>query len=215
MQESDKAQEAELEVDGTFMPQTKLKMSKSTEILAVVVIFLGVVYAIQRFTSRTSTTDNLKPFSSLDTANLKRVSIDFVESPGHAKGPILLDRQDGRWTITSPVNFPADEGQVSLLLSRIASNPTQSLRQTIFRIRLAYGIGSAEPVIKFQEKNGMTISCRVGDVTPESSNGCYVQITGKTEILDLASNIRTMAAQSLTSCATRTFSAPSQRHSGG
>jgi len=165
-------------------------MSKSTKILAVLVIFLGIIYGIQKFTSSTSTTENLKPFSSIDTANIREILFDFGQQ-------IVLDKEGSKWVINSPIHFSADEGQVSLFLSRITTNPSAFVVADNPSDSSSYGLGSTAGLVGIQESNGKNITCRVGNVTPDF-NGCYVQIDGKSKILDLSSNLRTLAAQSLT-----------------
>ncbi|MGO9481233.1 MAG: hypothetical protein ACLP05_05575 [Candidatus Kryptoniota bacterium] len=83
-------------------------MSKPTKILAAIVLLLGIGYAIQRLTSTTSTTENLKPFSSLDTAKIKHISIYFKTRIVIDKVQDSVSGKGSRWVINSPALFPAD-----------------------------------------------------------------------------------------------------------
>ena len=165
-------------------------MSKSTKILVGALIILGVVYVIQLLTSTTSTTEKSKPFSSLDTAKIQQISVDFGKK-------IVLGKQESRWRIISPINFSADQGQVSLLLSRIASNPSASVVADNLSDSTAYGLGASAPFVSFQQSDNKTVSLRIGNLTPDF-NGCYIQLAGENKVLELSTNIRTLAGQTLT-----------------
>ncbi len=165
-------------------------MSKSTKILLGILIILAVIYAVQRLTSTMTTTEKSTPFSGLDTSKVNRVSI--VTTKG-----IVIVKQEGRWLIISPIHYPADQGQVSIILSRIAANPSASVVADNMSDSSAYGLGPDSPTISIQQIDGRTVSFRLGAVTPDF-NGCYVQFHGEMKILNLATNIRTIAGESLT-----------------
>ena len=98
-------------------------------------IILAVIYAVQRLTSTMTTTEKSTPFSGLDTSKVNRVSI--VTTKG-----IVIVKQEGRWLIISPIHYPADQGQVSIILSRIAANPSASVVADNMSDSSAYGLGS-------------------------------------------------------------------------
>lgn len=165
-------------------------MSKSTKILFGILIVLGVIYVVQRLKSTTSTTENARPFSGLDTSKVKQFSISSAKE-------IAFARQESRWVIVSPIHSPADQRQVSILLSRIASDPSASVVADNLSDSLAYGLGPASPTLLFQQNDGRTVSFRLGGATPDF-DGCYIQIGGETKVLSLTTNIRTLADQTLT-----------------
>ncbi len=165
-------------------------MNKTTKTLVAVLVILGGIYAIQRFTSRTSTTELIKPFAGIDTSDINRVDVDFG-------GKIIIERSEGRWMVTSPVKSPADPGQMNLLLTRIASNPEASVVADNMSDSSAYGFGKDAAYAGFRSTNGKVIAMRIGRLTPDF-NGCYIQLTGDNKILQLGTNIRTLVGQPLT-----------------
>ncbi len=164
-------------------------MSKSTKILIGVLVVLGIIYAVQQVTSTTSTTQNSRPFAGIDTSKIVKISVDFGKR-------IVIAREGDRWTITSPVHFPASNGEVSLLLSRVASNPSATVVADNLSDSSAYGLRSTSPFLEFAEGNGKNISLRIGDVSPDF-NGCYVRLGNEKQVLELSTNIRTLVGQSL------------------
>ncbi len=164
-------------------------MNKTTKTLVVLIVILGGIYAIQRFTSKTSTTDTVKPFGGIDTSSINRVEVNLGRE-------IVVEKIGGRWTITSPLRFPADPGQMSLLLTRIASNPSASVVADNPLDSTTYGLGAGAAYASFGMSNGKTIAMRIGDLTPDF-NGCYVQLAGEDKILQLSTNLRTLMGQSL------------------
>lgn len=165
-------------------------MSKTTKILIAVVVVFGVIYAVQRFTSSNSTTENTKPFAGLDTANVNLVEINFGRK-------IVVKRENSGWMITSPVRFPADPGQMSLLLTRLASAPTATVVADNLTDSSAYGLGGNAASASFGTSKGKTVSLRIGDVTP-NFDGCFIQIKGNRKVFQLSTNLRTLVGQSLT-----------------
>ncbi len=165
-------------------------MSKTTKILIAVVVVFAAIYAIQRFTSRNSTTEKSRPFAGMDTAKVNLVSIDYSKD-------ITIERTNGGWNLTSPVNSPASPGQMSMLLTQLASNPHATVVADNLSDSSAYGLGSDAPFASFKTSDGKTVSMRIGDVTPDF-DGCYIQLQGKSKVYQLSTNLRSLVGQPLT-----------------
>ncbi len=164
-------------------------MSKSTKILTGILVVLGIIYAIQRVTSTNSTTQNSKPFADIDTAKIEMITIDFDKN-------IVFRKNNKAWEITSPVNFAAAPGQMSLLLSRLGSDPSATVVADDPADSVAYGLNPSSPLLRISETDGKTLSVRVGDVTSDFA-GCYIQVGGGRKILELNTNLRILVGQSL------------------
>lgn len=172
-------------------------MSKTTKILVALVVVLGAIYAIQQITSSNSTTQNSHPFARIDTTKISQVTVDFSRK-------IVVHRYGSGWMITEPVKFPADPGQMSLLLTRIASNPAATVIADNLTDSLSYGLGKDAASAVFDEGNGKKLSLRIGNVTPDF-DGCYVQLNGENKVLQLSTNIRSLVGQSLTNWRDKTI----------
>ena len=171
----------------------KMKLKKSTKILVGAIILFGVIYAIQRLSFTTSTTENANPFAKLDTSKINRISITGAVG----EREIIIARESRGWFIVSPIRFEADRSEINLLLSAIAGNPPASVVADNLSDSLAYGLGEDAPSLGISENIQNGISLRVGSVTPDF-DGCYIELKGSTRILDLTKNIRTYVSQSLT-----------------
>jgi len=168
-------------------------MKKSTKTLIGVLLLLGIVYAVQRLTFTTSTTEKSKPLSKVDTSKVNQFSIT---EPSNGK-EIVIARESHGWFIVNPIRFPANRSQVNLLLSAIAADPSASVVADNLADSLSYGLGASAPSLKITENIQNEISLKVGNDTPDF-DGCYVEVDGSKKILDLSNNIRTYVAQSLT-----------------
>ena len=168
-------------------------MKRSTKILIGVLLLLGAIYAIQRLTFTTSTTENSNPFSKIDTSKVNQISMT-----GSSDGKeIVIARESRGWFIVNPIRFPANRSQVNLLLSAIAANPSASVVADNLTDSLAYGLGATALSLKITENIQNEISLLLGNVTPDF-DGCYVEVDRNRRILDLSKNIRPFVAQSLT-----------------
>ncbi len=165
-------------------------MSKTTQLLIAVLAILGGIYLVERLTSKTSTTETVSPFAGLDTSSINRVQVNFG-------GEIVIERSGDRWMITSPLDFPAAPGQISMLLARIASDPSASVVADNLTDSSAYGLGGEAGFASFSDADGRKIAMRIGNLTPDF-NGCYIELMGEKKILQLSTNIRMLVAQSLT-----------------
>ena len=165
-------------------------MTKSTKTLIGIVVVLGAIFVIQRLTSSNSTTTTLKPFAKIDTSQINSIAIDFSKN-------IVMSRASGGWEVTWPVKSPASMSQISMFLVRIATNPTATVVANDLKDSVAYGLVSSSPMVMLKENNGKSLSFRLGNITPDF-NGCYMQVKGDKRVLELSTNFRTMAGQSLT-----------------
>ncbi len=172
-------------------------MSKTTKILIALVILLGAIYVIQMITSSNSTTQNSHPFAGIDTAKINQVTVDFGKK-------IVVKRSGNGWMITDPIKFPADPGQMELLLARVALNPAATVIAENLADSSAYGLGMNAATAIFAEGNGKKVTLRIGDVTPDF-DGCYVQLDGENKVLQLSTDIRPLVTQSLTNWRDKTI----------
>ena len=168
-------------------------MKRSTKILIGILVLLGIAFVVQRITYRTSTTENSSPFSKIDTSKVIQISI----ARGLGGEETVIDREGRGWFIVSPMRFPASRSEVNLLLSAVAGDPIASVVSDNLVDSLAYGLDAQAPILSLSENGQEGVSLRIGNVTPDY-DGCYVEIVGDRKILDLAKNLRSYAAESLT-----------------
>ncbi len=168
-------------------------MKKSTKILIVFCVLLGIAFAVQKLTFTTSTTENLHPFASLDTSRISQISIDNRSD----EKKIVISREDHGWFIVKPIHFPASRSDVSLLLSAFAGDPAASAMSDNLADTLAYGLNSSGSLLTVFQGAEKRMSIRIGNLTPDFED-CYILIDGIKKILETKADIRTYATQSLT-----------------
>ncbi len=165
-------------------------MSRTTKILSAIVAVLAGVYAIQKFTTKTSTTQTSRPFADLDTSKVTALNVNFGED-------IRLQKVAGSWNVVSPILFPADPGQMSMVLTRLASNPSASIVADNLSDSSAYGLGGGAGSVSVSTSSGKSMTFRIGNATPDL-NGTYISMEGEPEVFQLATNLRPLFGRSLT-----------------
>jgi Domain of unknown function (DUF4340) len=171
-------------------PRERGLMNKTTKALIILLALLGGIYAIQSLTSRTSTAETVNPFNGIDTSRVNQIAVNFGRE-------IAITKTGEHWMITSPLMFRADPEQVSLLLARIASNPSASVAADNLNDDAAYGLGNGAASAIIGTSDGKSLDLRIGKVTPDL-DGCYIELGGEKKILQLSTNLRTLVGESLT-----------------
>lgn len=116
---------------------------------------------------------------------IQSLSIDKVGSE-----PIELKRAGGKWSITGPEAFPADQDAVSSLVSTFASlNADKSLEDKATALD-QYGLTKPSLSVTATKKDGKTIKLLVGDETPTNS-GSYAELAGDPRVFLIASYNKT------------------------
>ncbi|MGC8652750.1 MAG: DUF4340 domain-containing protein [Candidatus Kryptoniota bacterium] len=165
-------------------------MSKSTKIILIILLVLAAIYAIQRLTGRTSTTESKKLFTAVDTSKVDSI---FIKE----KATILLARTSDGWQILTPINYPADEGAINLFLSKL----DPSMKATIVADHLtdsyAYGLDSGAVNLSLRGKSGKILEMLVGNSTPDFT-GCYIQVKGYPQVFEIPENLRSVILKTVT-----------------
>lgn len=159
-------------------------MSRSTKIILVILFILVGIYALQRFTQRSSTTEYKKLFAGVDSSKIDSIFIN-------EQSPILLARTSNGWEILKPIYYPADAGEVNLFLSKL----DPSVKATIVAEKLtdssAYGLDSGVISLSLSDKSGRILEMNIGKSTPDFE-GCYAQVKGYPQVFEIPENLRSV-----------------------
>ena len=104
--------------------------------------------------------------------------------------PIELKRAGGKWSITEPEAFPADQDAVSSLVSTLASLNADKLLEEKPTSVDQYGLRKPSLSLTATKKDGKTIKLLVGDETPTNS-GSYAELAGEPRVFLIANYNKT------------------------
>lgn len=102
----------------------------------------------------------------------------------------LSKNNAGKWQITSPKSFAADQDAVSSLLSTLSPLNSDRLLEEKATDLKAYGLAKPAVEISVTEKNNKYEDLLLGDDTPTSS-GAYVAVKGDPRVFVIASYNKT------------------------
>ena len=100
--------------------------------------------------------------------------------------PVELKRAGGKWSITEPKAFSADQDAVSSLVSTFASLNADKLLEDKAPALDQYGLTKPSLSVTATKRDGKTIKLLVGDETPTNS-GSYAELAGDSRVFIVTS----------------------------
>jgi hypothetical protein len=153
-------------------------MKKSTlYLIATFIILLVFAYLVFSPTQERTSSYSLSDLDlKIDSAIVNKIEI--------VKGntSVTLEHTGGKWNLSSPVQYLADEPSVLALLSSankfkimslVSSNPT---KQTLYQVDATTGTN-----VKFSDRKGKTVSLIVGKMGPSYSE-TYIRTPGSNDV---------------------------------
>jgi len=125
-----------------------------------------------------------------DTA-LDHVDIQKKDTP-----KVSLDRKSGKWSITSPEAYPADQDAVSSIVSSLSSVTADSVVDDKPGDVAKYGLSNPALTVSTHEKGGRSDQLIFGDEIPGGSLN-YLRVGGNPKVYAVASSLKTSFDKSL------------------
>jgi uncharacterized protein DUF4340 len=142
--------------------------------------------------SDTSTTTPTSP----TVVNIPDASIDSIAIQKKDASAITLERKNGKWAITAPAAFPADQdvaGGVVTSLSPVTADSVVEDKPTDVS---KYGLNAPSLTVTVREKKGKSDEISFGDDVPAGSL-VYAQHKGDPKVYTLSSSIKTSLDKSV------------------
>jgi hypothetical protein len=139
-------------------------------------------------TSATSTSPKL-----LNVTDAQLQSIDVTKKNG---APIVLQRQNGKWALTSPQPLPADQDAVASMASSLSPLTADSVVDDNAADMSKYGLSSPSLTVAIHEKNGKSDQLAFGDDVPAGSL-VYARVNNGSKVYAVASSVKTSFDKSL------------------
>jgi hypothetical protein len=162
-----------------------LKPNGLTIAVVLLAIFGGLVWWSNKHQAASgSTTDKTTklltiPEDQFQSIHVKKVTGEVID----------LEKQDGKWKITQPVQLPADQDAVSSMVTNLASLNADSTVDEKAGDLKPYGLNDPTLDIQIKLKNGKSNELLIGDDTPTGS-GAYAKVAGSPKVVTVASFVK-------------------------
>jgi hypothetical protein len=122
----------------------------------------------------------------LDIADAQLQSIDLTKKDGQV---ITLQRQNGKWVITSPQPFAADQDAVSSIATSLNPLTADSVVDDNTSDMAKYGLASPSLTVTVHEKNGKSENLAFGDDVPAGSL-VYARLNNGAKVYTVSSSTK-------------------------
>jgi hypothetical protein len=142
--------------------------------------------------SETSTTTPASPtFVSIPDASIESISIQKKDA-----SPTTIERKNGKWALTAPAAFPADQEAANGLVTSLSPVTADSIVEDKPTDLTKYGLSAPSLTVTVHEKKGKSDEILFGDDVPAGSL-VYAQHKGDPKVYTLASSIKTSLDKSV------------------
>jgi hypothetical protein len=164
-------------------------------IVAVVVLAMlgGVLYWSQR---RKPAEESTAVSTSTAPVVLKVNPADVTELMIKHKEPVTLVKTNGKWQITGPKPYPADQEAVAGVLSTLSGLNADRIVEEKASDRKQYGLEPAQTELDIRGKNGATQRLLLGDDTVAGGN-VYAALVTDPRVFTIASYNKSGLAKTL------------------
>jgi len=162
--------------------------------LVLAALFLGLY-----FSNKQKAAEAAKPPSDAPPKILALTDSDInkIELKKNAAEPIVLDRSAaGKWQITAPKAYRADQDAVAGLVGAVSTLTSDKLIEDKATDLKSFGLQPPATEIDISTKNGKNKTLLVGDDAP-ANGGTYAALAGDPRVFTIASYTKTNLDKSL------------------
>jgi hypothetical protein len=142
--------------------------------------------------SETSTSTPASPtFVSIPDASIESIAIQKKDA-----SPTTIERKNGKWALTAPAAFPADQEAANGLVTSLSPVTADSIVEDKPTDLTKYGLNAPSLTVTVHEKKGKSDEILFGDDVPAGSL-VYAQHKSDPKVYTLASSIKTSLDKSV------------------
>ena len=142
--------------------------------------------------SETSTSTPASPtFVSIPDASIESIAIQKKDA-----SPTTIERKNGKWALTAPAAFPADQEAANGLVTSLSPVTADGIVEDKPTDLTKYGLNAPSLTVTLHEKKGKSDEILFGDDVPAGSL-VYAQHKGDPKVYTLASSIKTSLDKSV------------------
>lgn len=167
-------------------------MNRNTTLALVIVFGLLLIYVLLIQRPKDEATANATPTIAPTPSRVWNFDPQQVTGFGiveiaSGRSVTVTHKPEGGWQVTSPEDRPADEGQITTLLSQLAGLSVSTLITNPAELS-AFGVLAPSYTLGVQFADGTRLQVSVGDKTP-TDTGYYVLRDGETDVLVVGTGI--------------------------
>ncbi|HEX4227583.1 MAG TPA: DUF4340 domain-containing protein [Bryobacteraceae bacterium] len=129
-------------------------------------------------------------------ADIPSTQVAEIELAKKGAPPVTLQRESGKWTITTPEALPADQDTVSGIVSSLSPITADSVVEDKTNNPGQFGLTSPSLVVKLIDKNGKTQTLTFGDDLPAGSL-VYAEYNSNPKVYAVSSSVKSSFDKSL------------------
>jgi hypothetical protein len=167
--------------------------------LLVAVVLLAALGVGLYFSNKDKAAEAAKPPADAPPKILALTEGDITKVTLKKKGAdeTVLEKANGKWQITAPKPYPADQDTASQLVASTANVSGDRVVEDNKASNLsAYGLNSPMLEVDITGKGGKVSKLKIGDDTPTNS-GSYAIVDGDPRVFTVASYVKTGVDKSL------------------
>ncbi len=166
--------------------------------LLVAVILLAALGVGLYFSNKEKAAEAAKPPADAPPKILALTEGDITKVTLKKKGAdeTVLEKANGKWQITAPKPYPADQDTASQLVASTANVSGDRVVEDKASNLSAYGLNSPTLEVDITGKGGKVRKLKIGDDTPTNS-GAYAIVDGDPRVFTVASYVKTGVDKSL------------------
>ena len=123
--------------------------------------------------------------------NVSDSALDSIDIQKRDGSKVSLQRKSGKWLITAPTAFTADQDAVSSIASALAPANADSVIDDKPGDVAKYGLTNPSLIVTAHEKGGRTDQLFFGDDVPTAST-VYLRVAGNPKVFAVASSLKTI-----------------------
>ena len=122
--------------------------------------------------------------------NVSDVALDSIDIQKRDGSKVSLERKAGKWSITAPAAYPADQEAVTSIASALAPANADSVVDDKPTDVAKYGLNNPTVTVTVHEKGGRSDQLLFGDDIPAVST-VYLRVAGNPKVYAVASSLKT------------------------
>ena len=128
--------------------------------------------------------------------NVSDVALDRIDIHKKDGSEVTLQRSAGKWNITAPAPYPADQDAVASITSTLSPVNADSVVDEKPGDVTKYGLANPTVTVSLHEKGGRSDQLSFGDDVPGASL-VYARVSGNPKVYAVASSLKTSFDKSL------------------
>ncbi len=160
--------------------------------LLVAVVLLAALGVGLYFSNKEKAAEAAKPPTDTPPKILALTEGDITKIALKKKGvdETVVEKTNGKWQLTAPKPYPADQDAVSQLVTSAANVSSDRVVEDKASNLSAYGLNSPSLEVDITGKGGKVSKLEIGDDTPTNS-GAYAMLAGDPRVFTVASYVKT------------------------